>query len=343
MGQKINWWDSDAKSAPANYSNVDFYCKLRWDDNAKKSRGPGINGNSQQILAKNASVQVGNGAMDVGTAPVQGQQPAQMQGVQPTQMPSAGVQSTPVIQPFVVVPYSTPMQPIYHYSDGTLPIGDIDSNYMQAHGMPPQNPMMGNPMMGMGGYDELYYNDEETGKKSKKRKREKRAGTGVSAASIIIMILIALFGTVTLFIEPLLSLIGIQMETAFVVWNAGSITLFSSFQTIIDVVLGKVAFDLSNTLLIVRGLLVIGSVFLAIVFLTALFTIGRKGTPIFGKVMAFLAFAAVAVAVVLCFLNKDYTLGITAYILAGLALLVFFVSLFGRRRGKSKKRKNRGM
>ena len=340
-GQKINWWNSDAKSAPANYSNVDFYCKLRWDDNAKKSMG--VSANSQQVRSRGAGMQVDNGAADVGAAPagqpMQPMQPMQQQPYQPAQ-PSMGVQSAPVIQPFVVVPYSTPMQPIYHYSDGTLPIGDIDSNYMQAHGMP-QNPMM-NPMMGGMGYDDIYYNDQETVKKSKKVKKVKEGRCAVSAASIIIMILIALFGTVTLFIKPLLSLIGLEMETSFVAWNAGTITLFSSFETLIDVVMGKVAFDLKDTLLIVRGLLVIGSVFLALVFLTSLFTLRRRGTPIFGKIMAFLAFAAVAVAVVLCFLNKEYTVGITAYILAGIAFLVFFVSLFGRRR-KSKKEINRGL
>ena len=311
-GQTINWWDSDVKK---------------------------VRTNSMQGAQQSAM----------------NQQQAQQQ-----QAPGAagGVQSTPVIQPFVVVPYSTPMQPIFHYNDGTLPIGDIDSNYIQAHGMP-QNPMMGqpgqmnpmmgqpgqmNPMMGMNnGFDGIYYNmdeEEEIRENKKNKKRRARKKGTVSAASIIIMILVALFGTVTLFIEPLLTLIGVEMETAIVSWNAGSISLFSSFEYIIEAITRKVEFDFQNTLFLVRGLLVIGSVLLGIGFLVALFTIGRKGTPIFGKIITFLAFVAVAVAVVLCLLGEGYTVGITAWILAGLAFLVFFVSLFGRR--KSKKR-NRGI
>ena len=396
-GQKINWWESDLRSAPMNYSsNIDFYGKLRWDADSRKMGNPGPFGAPQQAMTTNgwqaANAPMGGTTKNHGSSqasassqkgkkaskknkskksaknkadnsreenfyPEQqavnnqaypgqpqiypnqqqpyGNNPQAFQQQAMMQQQGAGVQSTPVIQPFVVVPYSTPMQPILHNSDGTIPIGDFDSNYVQAHGMP-QQPMMGgmqpNPMMGMDG---IYYNmdEEETGKKKERKVKKVRT---TSAASFIIMILIALFATVTLFIKPLLGLISIDMETAFVTWNAGEITLFSSFNYMLDAV-SSGEFDFSNTLFIVRGLLVIGSILLGLEFLTALFTVGRKGTPVFGKIVAFLAFVAIAVSVVLCMLNNDYTLGITAYILAGIALLVFLVSLFGP--GKSNKKR----
>ncbi len=285
--------------------------------------------------------------------------PAKKSHAEPKQNPNASVQSTPVVQPFVVVPYSTPMQPIYHYNDGTIPIGDIDSNYVRAHGMPDQmmqmnpmmqqnpmmqpNPMMPqNPMMAgqMGGMDDLYYNmDEESQKITKKNTGKKRKGGGVGAVPLIVMLLLALFATLTLFIGSIVSLLGMDMSSAFAVSGSEEATLFSSFGTTIGIFTGETA--LTGEFVISQLLLTISTVLFGIVFLSALVSITRKKLSTFVRVVALIAVSLIVVALILCLVTESIELGLAAYALTGIAVLTFLISLIGKKNRSRKKNRGR--
>ena len=325
-GQKINWWDSDARSAPESLSNVDIYCKLRWNENAKRSAGGmgkanvGMNNAAAPNVAQNNAMPM-NANMPM--APMQ----------------QGAIQATPVIQPLVVVPYSTPMQPLYHYGDGTLPIGDIDSDYMRMHGgmMPGINPQ--GPMM-PGMSDDIYYNmDEKEVSKLEKKKRK-----GVGAVPILVMLLIALFGTLQLFFAPLLDLLKVTgQETAFAVVGAEKIELYSSIMTVVKIFTGEVTFAFDNYTLLAECCLAISAALLAIVFLLSLISITRRKLPIFVRILIILALLFMAGSIVLlAVLVKETTLGLSCYVLGGIVALVFIISLFGKSNKIKSKKRGRG-
>ncbi len=292
-GQKINWWDSDAGSAPKRMSN------------AAQNNAMPMNANMP-------------------TAPTQ----------------QGAIQATPVIQPLVVVPYSTPMQPLYHYGDGTLPIGDIDSDYMRTHGgmMPGMNPQ--GPMM-PGMSDDIYYNmdEKETEKLSKSKKRK-----GVGAVPILVMILIALFGTLQMFFAPLLDLLKVTgQETAFAVVGAEKTELYSSIMTVVRIFTGEVTFAFNNYALLAQCCLAITTALLAIVFLLSLISITRRKLPIFVRILIILALLFTAGSIVLfAFLVKGATLGLSCYVLGGIIFLIFIISLFGKSNKIKSKKRGRG-
>ncbi len=325
-GQKINWWDSDVRSAPEGLSNVDIYCKLRWNESAKRSAA-GLKGKADVGIngMGHAPGAVANGGVSA-------------QNMQMAPMQQGAVQATPVIQPLVVVPYSTPMQPLYHYGDGTLPIGDIDSEYMRMNGgmMPGINPQ--SPMMGAS--DDIYYNmDEKTGKKSKRQK-----GRGVGAVPILVMLLIALFGTLQLFFAPLLGLLKVEgLETAFAVVGAEKVELYSSIMKVVGIFTGETTFAFDNYLLLAQCCLAIGAALLAITFILSLISITRKKLPLFVRILVILALLFTAGSIVLlAFFTEGATLGLSCYVLGGLMLLIFIISLCGKSNKTKSKKRGRG-
>ena len=325
-GQKINWWDSDVRSAPEGLSNVDIYCKLRWNESAKRSAA-GLKGK--------ADVGMSGMGHTPGTAANGG---VSAQNMQMAPMQQGAVQATPVIQPLVVVPYSTPMQPLYHYGDGTLPIGDIDSEYMRMNGgmMPGINPQ--GPMMGAS--DDIYYNmDEKTGKKSKRQK-----GRGVGAVPILVMLLIALFGTLQLFFAPLLGLLKVEgLETAFAVVGAEKVELYSSIMKVVGIFTGETTFAFDNYLLLAQCCLAAGAALLAITFILSLISITRKKLPLFVRILVILALLFTAGSIVLlAFFTEGATLGLSCYVLGGLMLLIFIISLCGKSNKTKSKKRGRG-
>lgn len=325
-GQKINWWNSDARSAPESLSNVDIYCKLRWNESARKSAA-GLKGKAD--IGTNG-MGYAPGVAANGMAPAQNMQMAPMQ--------QGAVQATPVVQPLVVVPYSTPMQPLYHYGDGTLPIGDIDSDFMRMNGgmMPGINPQ--GPMMGAS--DDIYYNmDEKTGKKSKSKR-----GRGVGAVPILVMLLIALFGTLQLFFAPLLGLLKVEgLETAFAVVGADKTELYSSIMAVVGIFTGETTFAFDNYLLLAQCCLAVAAALLAIVFILSLISITRRKLPLFVRILIILALLFTAGSIVLlAFLVEGATLGLSCYALGGIMLLIFIISLFGKSNKTKSKKRSRG-
>ncbi|MBO4539325.1 MAG: hypothetical protein J5781_03535 [Clostridia bacterium] len=325
-GQKINWWDSDVRSAPEGLSNVDIFCKLRWNESAKRSAA-GLKGKAD----------IGMNGMGHPGAAANGGVSAQNAQISPMQQ--GAIQATPVVQPLVVVPYSTPMQPLYHYGDGTLPIGDIDSEYMRMNGgmMPGVNPQ--GPMMA-GASDDMYYNmDEKTGKKSKSKRSR-----GVGAVPILVMLLIALFGTLQLFFAPLLGLLKVEgLETAFAVVGAEKVELYSSIMKVVGIFTGETTFAFDNYLLLAQCCLAVCAVLLAITFILSLFSITRKKLPLFVRILVILALLFMAGSIdLLAFLVESATLGLSCYVLGGLMLLIFIISLCGKSNKTKSKKRGRG-
>ena len=325
-GQKINWWDSDVRSAPEGLSNVDIYCKLRWNESAKRSAA-GLKGK--------ADVGMSGMGHTPGTAANGG---VSAQNMQMAPMQQGAVQATPVIQPLVVVPYSTPMQPLYHYGDGTLPIGDIDSEYMRMNGgmMPGINPQ--GPMM-PGSPDDIYYNMDE-----KTEGKVKRARKGVGAVPILVMILIALFGTLQLFFAPLLGLLKVEgLETAFAVVGGDRIELYSAVETVIKIFTGETEFAFTNYALLAQCCLSVAAVLLALSFILSLISITRKKLPLFVRILILLALLFTAGSIVLlAFFVEGATLGLSCYVLGGIMLLIFIISLCGKSNKTKSKKRGRG-
>lgn len=327
-GQKINWWDSDVRSAPESLSNVDIFCKLRWNENAKRTAAGGkgkANVGMNNAVAPNAAQ---NSAMPMNA------------NMSMAPMQQGAIQATPVVQPLVVVPYSTPMQPLYHYGDGTLPIGDIDSDYMRTHGgmMPGINPQ--GPMM-PGMSDDIYYNmdEKEAGKVAKGKRRK-----GVGAVPILVMLLIALFGTLQLFFAPLLDLLKVTgQETAFAVVGVDKIELYSSIMTVVKIFTGEVTFAFTDYALLAQCCLAASAALLAIVFLLSLISITRRKLPIFVRILIILALLFTAGSIVLlAFFVEGATLGLSCYVLGGIMLLIFIISLFGKSNKTKTKKRGRG-
>ena len=331
-GQKINWWDSDARSAPEGLSNVDIYCKLRWNESAKRS--------AAAIGARGAKGKADVGMNGAGIAPEMAAGGVPMQNANMQMIPGqqGPIQATPVIQPLVVVPYSTPMQPLYHYGDGTLPIGDIDSDFMRMNGgmMPGINPQ--GPMM-PGSPDDIYYNMDE-----KTEGKVKRARKGVGAVPILVMILIALFGTLQLFFAPLLGLLKVEgLETAFAVVGGDKIELYSAVETVIKIFTGETEFAFTNYALLAQCCLSVAAVLLALSFILSLISITRKKLPLFVRILILLALLFTAGSIVLlAFFVEGATLGLSCYVLGGIMLLIFIISLCGKSNKTKLKSKKRG-
>ncbi len=232
-------------------------------------------------------------------------------------------QSTPMVQPLVLVPYSSPTQPLYHYPDGTLPAGDIDSAKMQGQvpysPLPPVNGANGMPTA-MNGMDMAMDFDYEEPKKEKKKTNVKNVFVAIFALLFVAVMGIGYFVDKIAFIAPYVTLTdlnGFQMVYGFV-------------NSLID---GTFAFSLDDVAGCVAILMSAASVLALLTFVFALIGVKHKRTPLFVKILDVLLFVAVAAALVWMIVSKGIgAISIGFYIAAGLALLVFLLAIIDKKR-----------
>lgn len=263
----------------------------------------------------------------------------QHQALQAMQASGNSAQPTQMIQPFVVVPYSTPMQSLYHYNNGTLPIGDIDSDYMRATGTLPGGNMNGamgdvngmpgmmqqpNQMMGAPALPAMEEFTEPTPKE--KEGKEKR----LNVPAIITMILIAVFALLPLIAKALFPMMGLGESELFM--DKQGLDLYSAIKKIIAIATGEEAFAFSEAL-VGNGLLAISAALYAIVVILSLIMIMSGRLPLFVRILTLLALLLVVASAIVVIVSGGFaTMGIMTYCMVGVALLIFLFSLIGKRK-----------
>ena len=143
---------------------------------------------------------------------------------------------------------------------------------------------------------------------------------------------------------PLLGLLKVEgLETAFAVVGAEKVELYSSIMKVVGIFTRETTFAFDNYLLLAQCCLAIGAALLAITFILSLISITRKKLPLFARILVILALLFTAGSIVLlAFFTEGATLGLSCYVLGGLMLLIFIISLCGKSNKTKSKKRGRG-
>lgn len=220
---------------------------------------------------------------------------AQINGAQNTQNP-------PIVQPLVIVPYSSQMQPLYQYSPDSYGFN------------PPYDD------------EEAFYEEESPAfsakaKKAKKAKKEKRGPArgvngGAVAATIFGLLALAIVVASYFLSIPYINITGDE--------NAIGIAL-----GVVSAVTSIIGGAFETTMLFTVGITV-ALAFTVLTFIASAFSFRGK-YPVIGKIFAIIALAGVVLAGVIMFVNK-MEIGYGAYAFAGLIVLMAISALAGKRR-----------
>lgn len=219
---------------------------------------------------------------------------AQINGAPNTQNP-------PIVQPLVIVPYSSQMQPLYQYSP-------------DSYGFNPSYD------------DEEAFCEEESptlskAKKARKAKKEKRGpfkgvNGGAVAATVFGLLALAIVVASYFLSIPYINITGDE--------NAIGIAL-----GVVSAVTSIIGGAFETTMLFTVGIAV-ALAFTALTFIASAFSFRGK-YPVIGKIFTIIALAGVVLAGVIMFVNK-MEIGYGAYAFAGLIVLMAISALAGKRR-----------
>lgn len=223
--------------------------------------------------------------------------------------------SQPIVQPLVIVPYSSQMQPLYQYtSDGYGP----DAYGAGAYAAPAYGGAYGNPVPR--GYDDYYEEEPVVVRRVRVEKEEKKGHNGGGIASTIFGLLLVIFVVVTYFFAiPVVNLNVTETDNALLV----------VISTIKQLIAGGIT--LSNMPLFGIGL-VVALVFGFLTYLASAFSlIGKYNVA--GKVFGVFALIGAILMVVMIFVDK-IKVGYGAYVVAALTILTAISALAAKRKQK---------
>ncbi len=224
--------------------------------------------------------------------------------------------SQPIVQPLVIVPYSSQMQPLYQYtSDGY----GADSYGAAAYPAPAYGAgAYRNPVPR--GYDDYYEEEPVVVRRVLVEKEDKEGHNGGGIASTIFGLLLVVFVVVTYFFTiPVINLNVTETDNALLV----------VISTIKQLLAGGIT--LSNLPLFGIGL-VVGMLFGFLTYLASAFSLIGKYSVV-GKIFAIFALIGAILMVVMIFVDK-ITVGYGAYAVAALIILTAISALFAKRKQK---------
>lgn len=230
---------------------------------------------------------------------------------QPAQTPQTGaVQQPPIVQPLIIVPYASQMQPLYQYTPEAY-----------GEGIPPYaNGFDYDDEFG-GDFEEEPVAESKRRARKEKRIKNKVAKTGPNGGAItafLFSLLAIVAAVVSYFVSiPYInitdgeSLLGIVISTFSSIIGGG----LSDIMTMI--------FPLALTVAAIFGLLT---------YIVSAFSLSGK-YPVIGKIFAAVALIGAAVAIIMIFVDK-MTVAYGAYILPGLIALAAICALAAKRKMK---------
>ena len=219
----------------------------------------------------------------------------------------APVQNPTAVQPLVIVPYVSQMQPLYQYTPEAM-------RAMYGANVNPQA-----FLDGIGDYDDYDDDYDDAVAAPKKRGANAMAIVGLLLGLIAVaFMVIGYFGFLPANILPFLCVYG-------------DATVLNIIMTdLIEAIMNIPPFEITAILL--PGLIALSALFTIITLLTNLFSVAARRYPIAGKVFAWLAFLFAAGAVAYLFVTAQAEVKIGAYILAGITLLIAIICTAGRRK-----------
>ena len=226
------------------------------------------------------------------------QAPAPQEEVLPTQVTNPTGQNVTMVQPLIVVPFSSQMQPLYQYTpeamnsfyNGGVPSGEYAYPDGDGYGYAEE-----------GGYEEARASRRERGERK----------VNVSALFTFLFALIAIaVSAISYFVD---------FEYILVADGKGALAIIMGLT---DAFGG----DIDIKSLIMPAGLALGALFGIITALVGLFSVGAKRFALFGKITALLALIFTGVALAMMFVNK-VEIGYGAYIITALYLITAIVAL----------------
>lgn len=229
------------------------------------------------------------------------QAPVPQEEVMPAQVAAPTGQNVTMVQPLIVVPFSSQMQPLYQYTPEAM-------NAFYNGGAPSADYGYGDSYGYDGGYDYSERSEEEARPAKRERKGRK---VNVSALFVFLFALIALaVSAVSYFVD---------FEYILVADGKGALAIIMGLT---DAFGGEI--DIKS--LIMPAGLALGALFGIITALTGLFSVGAKRFALFGKITAVLALVFTGVALAMMFVNK-VEIGYGAYIITAVYLITAIVAL----------------
>lgn len=217
--------------------------------------------------------------------------------------PSANQQPPTLVQPLIVVPYSSQMQPLYQYTPEAM-----NSFYGEAPGA--YGDAYDRNCGGYGEESESVYDSYEG----------KAAGKKVNVNAVLAFIL-----SVISFAVMVVSYFT-ELEFIYIIKDAGALQIIIGLP-----VLFYASVEIIELICPIG--LAVCALFTVLTLFVNLFSVKAARYPVAGKIFAVLAFVGAAVMLAMLFVTKK-DIAIGAYILTGLSAVTAVVALTGRRKAQ---------
>ena len=263
-------------------------------------------------------------------------EPEPMRAPQPAPQQDSGFrQNAPAVQPLVIVPYVSQMQPLYQYTPEAMRAMYGPNGNPQAFAAPPTQAYdaydtfgaapYGNAAYGAynGAYEDDYEEEYEAPAAVAESKKRRRANAAAIVGFIFGLIAVAfmVIGYFGFLPESILPYLCVYKDA----------TVINIIMTdLIEAIMNIPPFEI--TAILVPGLIALSALLTIITLLTNLFSVAARKYPIAGKVFAWLAFLFAAGAVGYLFFTARADVKIGAYVLAGITLLIAIICTTGRRK-----------
>lgn len=271
---------------------------------------------------------------------------------------SEPVQNAPMVQPLVIVPYVSQMQPLYQYTpegmraayeNGTYmpqatgsympypygggyqsyPTQQAAPSYASAASLPAAAPAdedffdfpAAAPADEFDGFDFSEDGYETKAKKEKAVKEKKSRANGTAIAGMIFGLIAIAFLVISYFNflpEAILSIL-------YIIRGKSIIAL------VMEDLIGMFSGTIEILPLVEVGAFVLSALFVVITFLTNLFSVAAKRYPAAGSIFAWLAFLFAVAGTVIALVTEKSEVNYGAYILVGLTAIVMIISLIRKR------------
>lgn len=220
---------------------------------------------------------------------------------QPPQQPVRSASGTlpPIVQPLIVVPFSSQMQPLYPNGEVPFPYDDFADD-------------------GYDDFDERTVAEPVSGKKDKKV-HTKRETKNINVGGVFAF----LFGLIAIALVAVSYFANIEYLNV----TEGASALAVMIAAVKDIT-GEGLGDIMTRLFPLG--LIVGSLFTVLTFIASIFSFKGK-YPIVGKVFAVLALIGAALALAMVFVNK-MTVSYGAYALPAVIILMAISALAAKRR-----------
>lgn len=228
-----------------------------------------------------------------------------------------GGQRPPIVQPLIIVPYASQMQPLYQYTPEAMNAYYNQQPYSGGYDGAYGEDYYGGQNYIDDGYTAGYAYEPQTSVRANRASASKTKGRANAAA--IVALILGLLAAAVMVVSHF-----VDMKYLYIIKDTGALKILMGLP---DLFKG----DIDIKQLVFPVALALCALFTVLCLLTNLFSVGARRYPVAGKAFGVIAALGAAAALVMLFVNKE-EIEIGAYILTGLAVLTMIVCLAGKRR-----------